>query len=83
MEWKQLLSLDEKELEDPNLAEEFNLVGHPEYPYISNLPPEETLEILKEFVMAEGHQVNLKNLLSYAPILEITLIKKNLPSIYG
>ncbi|TGL62502.1 hypothetical protein [Leptospira jelokensis] len=83
MEWKQLLRLDEKELEDPNLADEFNLVGHPEYPFLSSLPPEETLEILKEFVMAEGHVVNLKNLLSYAPILELTLVKKNLPSIYG
>lgn len=83
MEWKELLNLEDKDLENPNLANEFNLVGHPEYPFISNLPPEETLEILKEFVMAEGHQVNIKNLLSYAPILEITLVKKNLPSIYG
>ncbi|XDD48466.1 hypothetical protein AB3N60_17855 [Leptospira sp. WS39.C2] len=83
MDWKQLLTLDEKELDDPNLATELNLVGHPEYPFISNLPPEETLEILTEFVQAEGHKVNLKNLLSYAPILEITLVKKNLPSIYG
>ncbi|TGK49671.1 hypothetical protein [Leptospira bouyouniensis] len=83
MDWKQLLTLDEKDLEDPNLADELNLIGHPEYPYISSLPPEETLEILKEFVIAEGHKVNLKNLLSYAPMLEFTLIKKNLPSIYG
>ncbi|MGV3666064.1 MAG: hypothetical protein ACO1NV_08020 [Leptospira bouyouniensis] len=83
MDWKQLLTLDEKDLEDPNLADELNLIGHPEYPYISSLPPEETLDILKEFVIAEGHKVNLKNLLSYAPMLEFTLIKKNLPSIYG
>ncbi|MBL0953985.1 hypothetical protein EHQ96_02095 [Leptospira levettii] len=83
MDWKLLLTLEEKDLEDPNLADELNLVGHPEYPFISSLPPEETLEILKEFVLAEGHKVNLKNLLSYAPILEITLVKKNLPSIYG
>ncbi|TGM32037.1 hypothetical protein EHQ92_15765 [Leptospira biflexa] len=83
MDWKQLLTLEEKDLEDPNLAFELNLVGHPEYPNISSLPPDETLEILKEFLLAEGHIVNLKNLLSYAPILEITLIKKNLPSIYG
>ncbi|MCW7492734.1 hypothetical protein ND861_08630 [Leptospira sp. 2 VSF19] len=83
MNWKELLELEDKQLEDPKLADEFNLVGHPEYPSISTLPPEETLEILKEFLIAEGQVVNLKNLLSYAPILEITLIKKNLPTIYG
>lgn len=83
MNWKELLNLDDQQLEDPKLAETFNLVGHPEYPSISNLPPEETLEILTEFLKAEGQTVTIKNLLSYAPILEITLIKKNLPTIYG
>ncbi|MCG6146244.1 hypothetical protein ND856_17240 [Leptospira bandrabouensis] len=83
MNWKELLNLEDNQLEDPKLADEFNLVGHPEYPSISTLPPEETLEILKEFLLAEGQVVNIKNLLSYAPILEITLIKKNLPTIYG
>ncbi|EMY67844.1 hypothetical protein [Leptospira vanthielii] len=83
MNWKELLNLEDQQLEDPKLADEFNLVGHPEYPSISSLPPEETLEILKEFLMAEGQMVNIKNLLNYAPISEITLIKKNLPTIYG
>ncbi|PJZ44173.1 hypothetical protein [Leptospira brenneri] len=83
MNWKDLLNLEDGQLEDPKLADEFNLVGHPEFPSISSLPPEETLEILKEFLMAENQTVNIKNLLSYAPILEITLIKKNLPTIYG
>lgn len=83
MNWKELLNLEDNQLEDPKLADEFNLAGHPEYPSISTLPPEETLEILKEFLLAEGQVVNIKNLLSYAPILEITLIKKNLPTIYG
>ncbi|EOQ94887.1 hypothetical protein LEP1GSC195_0682 [Leptospira wolbachii serovar Codice str. CDC] len=83
MNWKELLNLEDQQLEDPKLADEFSLVGHPEYPSISSLPPEETLEILKEFLMGEGQTVNIKNLLSYAPILEITLIKKNLPTIYG
>ncbi|MBM9547490.1 hypothetical protein JWG40_10725 [Leptospira sp. 201903074] len=83
MNWKELLNLNDKQLEDPKLAETFNLVGHPEYPSISELPPEEILEILTEFLKGEGQIVNIKNLLSYAPILEITLIKKNLPTIYG
>lgn len=83
MNWKELLNLEDQQLEDPKLADGFNLVGHPEYPSISGLPPEETLEILTEFLKAEGQIVNIKNLLSYAPILEITLIKKNLPTIYG
>lgn len=83
MEWKKLLTLSNDELLDPMLVSEFNLVGHPEFPNISELDPEETLELLTEFLQAESQTVNIQNLLNYAPFLEIILIRKNLPSIYG
>ncbi|MCZ8344573.1 MAG: hypothetical protein O9301_16180 [Leptospira sp.] len=83
MNWKELLTLSEEELMDQNLVSEFNLVGHPEFPNISELDPRETLELLTEFLEAENQIVSIQNLLNYAPFIEIMLIRKNLPSIYG
>lgn len=83
MNWKEIQNLDEKSLLDESMAKELNLAGHPEFPNIADLPPEETLELLSDFLLAEGQTVNLRNLLNYAPLLEIVLVRRNLPSIYG
>ncbi|GBF51902.1 hypothetical protein LPTSP4_34400 [Leptospira ryugenii] len=83
MNWKEMINQEDAFLDDPRNAKEFSLKGHPEYPFLSQLDEEEVLEILSEFLEAEGQIVSIKNLLQYAPIFEITLHRKNLPSIYG
>ncbi|TGN19700.1 hypothetical protein [Leptospira idonii] len=83
MNWKELLNQPDEFLNDPKNSELFNLKGHPEFPYISDLDEAEVLAILQEFLIAENQPITIANLLNYAPILEMTLIKKNLPSIYG
>ncbi|MDF3820301.1 hypothetical protein P3G55_10340 [Leptospira sp. 96542] len=83
MDWKEISNLTENQLLDSNLAKEFNLIGHPEFPNISTLSADETFSFLSEFLKAENQTINLKNLLNYAPFFEMMLIKKNMPSIYG
>jgi hypothetical protein len=83
MHWKELLNQSDDFLDDINNVKHFSLKGHPEYPSITELDEEEVLELLSEFVVAEGQKLTIQSLLQYAPIFEMVLIKKNLPSIYG
>ncbi|MCZ8156884.1 MAG: hypothetical protein O9264_12225 [Leptospira sp.] len=83
MNWKELSNQSEDFLNEPSNINQFSLKGHPEYPHLSDLPEEELIEMLSEFVIAEGHQVTITNMLNYAPIFEMLLFKKNNPSIYG
>ncbi|TGN14544.1 hypothetical protein [Leptospira ilyithenensis] len=83
MFWKELINQSEEFLQDPNNIRHFSLKDHPEFPYISELEEEEVLELLKEFLSSENQKLSIANMMSYAPVLEIMLIKKNLPSIFG
>ncbi|MDZ4726351.1 MAG: hypothetical protein SH817_09340 [Leptospira sp.] len=83
MYWKDLLNQPEEFLNDPNQIHEFSLKDHPEFPYISQLNEDEVLEVLEEFVKGEGHTVTIQTLFQYAPIFEMMLYKKNMPSIFG
>ncbi|WP_411821401.1 hypothetical protein [Leptospira sp. 'Mane'] len=83
MFWKEMLNQSEEFLQDPNNIQYFSLKGHPEFPYISDLEEEEVLELMKEFVSSENQKLSIANMMSYAPVFEMMLVKKNLPSIFG
>lgn len=83
MHWKEWSNFSDSAKRDPSFAKEFSLKGHPEFPGLSDLDEIEVLEVLTEFVVAEGKIPCLETLLAYAPVYEITIQKQNAPSIFG
>jgi len=83
MNWKNWINQEIAFLQNPKNAHLFSLKGHPEFPNLSQLPEEEVLEVLSDFLESEGRVPNLELLLAYAPVYEVTLQKQNLPSIFG
>jgi hypothetical protein len=83
MYWKEILNQSDSFLNDPSEVYHFSLKGHPEYPHISKLDESEVLEMLSDFVRAEGHEPTIQNFLFFAPIFEVMLYQRHYPSIFG